>query len=120
MLPVNYMDGEYLNVHIPGYFGEASPLTQPVYKAYPCVAVYAQRILADIGGAVDWDLPAGIRPDDGNAIHQNPNMMGYQPSVPLTPEQNAFLSKVGITHNSFQFYNGTIALNIPSSSPKLL
>lgn len=75
--------------------------------------MYAQRVLADIGGIVNWDLPAGIRPADANATHPNTNMLGYKPSVPLSHEQQAFLSKVGITHNHFSFKNGTIALNIP-------
>lgn len=69
MLPRAYVEGEYNGVEIPGYFGEATPLTQPLYKSYPCIAVYAQRILADIGGVIDWDLPAGIRPQDANATH---------------------------------------------------
>lgn len=112
-LPRQYVEGEFNNVDIPGYFGEASPLTQPVYKAYPCIAVYAQRILADLHGAENWDLPDNIRPNDGNAIHPNPNLMGYKPSVNLTNEQIAFLSKVGITHNNFSFNNGSLALNIP-------
>lgn len=82
MLPREYQDGEYQDVEIPGSFGEASPQTQPLYKSYPCIAVYAQRILADISGDVDWDFPNGIRPADDNALHPNANMLGYKPSVP--------------------------------------
>lgn len=71
MLPRHYEDGEYNNVDIPGYFGRVTPETQPLYKGYPCIAVYAQRILADIGGIEHWDLPQNVRPDDGNAMHPN-------------------------------------------------
>ncbi|KAG8303870.1 hypothetical protein J6590_108021, partial [Homalodisca vitripennis] len=69
LLPRNYREGEYMDVEIPGYFGMAGPTTQPLYHSYPCIAVYAQRILADIGGVQNWDLPDGIRPDDANATH---------------------------------------------------
>lgn len=84
-----------------------------MYKAYPCIAVYVQRILADLGGQLNWDLPENIRPDNANAIHPNPNLMGYRPSVHLSQEQISFLSKVGITNNHFSFNNGSLALNIP-------
>lgn len=46
MLPRQYVDGEYNNVDITGYFGRVTPETQPLYKGYPCIAVYAQRILS--------------------------------------------------------------------------
>lgn len=57
MMNRQYVDDEYQEVEIPGYYGEVGPATQPLYKSYPCIAVYAQRILADLGGDEDWDLP---------------------------------------------------------------
>lgn len=112
MLPRAYAEGEYLGVNIQGYFGTAGPETQALYKSYPCIAVFAQRILADLGGDIDWNLPQGIRPADANAVHPNPNLLGYRPSVHLSAEQIAFLSKTGVTPDHFQFDNGSLAINI--------
>ncbi|KAG8251649.1 hypothetical protein J6590_075235 [Homalodisca vitripennis] len=67
----------------------------------------------NLAGVVDWDLPQGVRSQDANAIHPNINKLGCAPSVHLSPEQLAFLSKVGITQNAFPMNNGSIPLNIP-------
>jgi hypothetical protein len=40
MLPRNYMEGEYNEITIPGYFGQAGPATQPLYKDYPQLRYY--------------------------------------------------------------------------------
>lgn len=69
-----YAEGEYLGLIIPGYFGQAGPHTQSIYKDYPCIAVAMQRIIADLGGDVNRDLPDDIRPDDPNAVHPNEKM----------------------------------------------
>lgn len=108
-----YMEGDYLGLNIPGYFGRAGPLTQALYKDYPCIAVAMQRIIADLGGAVNWDLPQGIRPANPNAVHPNENLLGYRPSVPLSNEQQAFLTRCGVTLQHVEFNNGTLALHIP-------
>lgn len=88
-----YHDGVYQRVEIPGYFGEAGPHTQSVYKSYPCVAVYAQRILAEVNAEVNWNLPEGIRPANPQATTPNSNLLGYKQATPLSNEQRAFLSK---------------------------
>lgn len=106
----NYIEGDIV---IPGYFGQAGPETQAIYKDYPCIAVAMQRILADLGGAVDWDLPEGVRPDDPNATHPNENLLGYRQSVPLSAEQQGFLTRCGVTIHHLEFNNGTLALHIP-------
>lgn len=113
LVEMEYHDGVYQQVEIPGYFGEDGPNTQPVYKSYPCVAVYAQRILAEVNEEVEWNLPEDIRPANPRATNPNSNLLGYRQAMPLSNEQKAFLSKVGITRHNFNFYNGSIALNIP-------
>lgn len=48
MSPRPCRTGIFNGVSIPGYFGRVTEDTHYLYKAYPCVAVYAQAVLADL------------------------------------------------------------------------
>ncbi|KAH1030580.1 hypothetical protein J1N35_042754 [Gossypium stocksii] len=50
----------------PGWFGRVSPDTQGWYSSYPCLAVYASKVLADLDPgeyARHWDFPQEIVPE---------------------------------------------------------
>ncbi|CAH0561760.1 unnamed protein product [Brassicogethes aeneus] len=65
-----------------GWFGQIDQDNHFMYMEYPCLAVFAERIIRDYGFTVhqdarDWDLPDGIRPDaDWNAGLPTPNLLG--------------------------------------------
>nr|WJE88697.1 MAG: hypothetical protein [Halyomorpha halys partiti-like virus 1] len=110
MLPIPYKESDENQVR--GFFGRVSPRTHFLYKMYPCIAVYAQRIINSIaGGREDWDLPGDIRPDDGLAQHPNSNMLGYGPAPTLNIHQLEFFTDIGL-NNYFSSDNGLIHLNL--------
>lgn len=98
---------------IQGYFGPIE-INPGAYASYPCIAVFAQRIMEDLRftanqGNPDWDLPAQF------AFAQHPinaNCIGYQPAVRLGQDQVSFLATKGITNNDFGTNNDSIALNL--------
>lgn len=101
-------EGQY---EIPGFFG---PIIQYLgaYASYPCIGVYAQRILQDlwcVGNpqAKDWDLPDGIRFANRPV---NQNCLGYSPAVRLPREQLAFLTDNQVTLDNFYSENPAIPL----------
>nr|UQE85431.1 putative capsid protein [Krahall insect-associated virus 2] len=97
---------------IPGYFG---PIEENLgaYAGYPCLGVYAQRILQDLWCVehprdIDWDLPDGIA-FDGYSV--NPNCLGYEPATRLSSEQQLFLRGCGLRLTDFQFENQDLPIH---------
>lgn len=96
---------------IPGYFG---PIIQHLgaYAGYPCLGVYAQRILQDLWRtgnpqATEWDLPEDFRVAEKPI---NRNCLGYSPAVRLSREHLAFLTDNQITLENFNSENPTLPL----------
>jgi hypothetical protein len=58
-----------------GWLGKINEHTHYPYAAYPCLAVYATRIVADMFFTLDegidpvWQLPPDVRPEDANAAN---------------------------------------------------
>nr|UQE85430.1 putative capsid protein [Krahall insect-associated virus 1] len=98
--------------NIPGYFGPIENYLG-AYAGYPCLGVYAQRILQDLWRVehpqdVDWDLPDELA-FDGHAV--NPNCLGYEPATRLSSEQQAFLRGCGIGLRDFHFENADLPIH---------
>ncbi|CAH0562762.1 unnamed protein product [Brassicogethes aeneus] len=100
-----------------GWFGQIDQDNHFMYMEYPCLAVFAERIIRDYGfnvhqDARDWDLPDGIRPDaDWNAGLPTPNLLGYNQSVNLSRDQIAVLQEAGLNaQGRFEADNDDIPL----------
>lgn len=96
---------------IPGYFG---PIVENLgaYAGYPCLGVYAQRILQDLWRVqhaqdVEWDLPEPFRLANKPI---NRNCLGYVPAARLSNEQLAFLVDNRMTLGTFASENPEIPL----------
>lgn len=99
-------------LRLPGYFGKLDENAR-YYAAYPCIAVFAQRVVADIShteqnGPSDWDLPA-----DFNVPNRlpTPSCIGYREAVTLDRSQVGTYSLVGITGNRFPYSLETLAVS---------
>lgn len=101
VLPVRYQAGEQTS----GYFGKVNQHTFPIYRAYPCPAVYMQAVRECIRythGRRDnhdgaWDLPPGVKPDVLEAQRPNQNLQGWRPAVELSDAHVQFLEDAGIS-----------------------
>lgn len=94
------------------WWGRIGANTHFNYKSYPCSAVYAYRVLTDLGrrpperGAEvevfpdDWDLPEAIMPQGVN-LTPNENLQGWSPSTILSHTQRAFLFEAVVEEGIF-------------------
>lgn len=84
-----------------GWFRKINQHTHYLYAAYPCLVVYAIRIIADMSFIIDegldpvWQLPPDIRPDDANVGNATSNLLGFKPANKLTPLQMQWLIESG-------------------------
>jgi len=67
-----------------GFWGVVNANTQPLYQNYPCLAVYAGRLLAGLVQNDEreepwWQLPQNVRPTIAGAIRPSMAMLGYGP-----------------------------------------
>lgn len=92
-----------------GWFGKIGPENHFLYASYPCLPVYLKRIQADFNYTDDpqnedpyWDLPDDIAPDDEDAGHPTPNLLGWAPAMKMSREQIAWLQAAGFGPN-FEF-----------------
>lgn len=115
LLAREYVDTANVN----GFFGQISPETQPLYQNYPCLAVYAAKMMADSSRAqyaAAWPLPAVIVPDaalPGNGGGPTAALLGWSNRSRLTEQQLGFLEAVGISADErFPSSNRTLPLNI--------
>lgn len=101
------------NETLPGYFGKIEE-NSGRYSSYPCVAVYAQRVIEDFRYTVDrgrnprWDLPPRFRMQD-HPINQN--CLGYSKSRIMTKEQREGAEKNGVDEESMPSNNKLISFN---------
>lgn len=64
----------------PGWFGRVSPETQGWYSSYPCLALYASKVLADLDPgeyARHWDFPQEIVPEAPGGEGPSLSLLGY-------------------------------------------
>lgn len=109
----------YTNVDgIPGYFGRIGADTHFPYGAYPCLAICAKRILADVAHTntdpAFWNLPEAIAPTPVEGVdfgNPSENMVGYGPAVTLGRGQKTWLANCGIRADAFPSCNASIPLN---------
>lgn len=86
---------------IQGWFGRVSAETQALYASYPCLAVYAARVLSDVNPAAyarDWTFPDEIVPNIGGGVRPSTACLGYAPRARLSPTQIAFIEGLNIVH----------------------
>lgn len=98
----NYESGVFNDATIPGYFQKVDANTHYRYKAYPCLAVYYQRVLADLLLTAerdndliddgDWDLPDNISPDDENSNYPTENLLGYRRAQILSQVETSWIN----------------------------
>lgn len=103
---------------IAGYFGniENNP---GAYASYPCLAVFAQRIMEDMRYTLnlpqdrdepaEWDLP------DQFAYPKRPinrNCIGYMPAVRLSGDQSQFYATKNVTPTDFGSQNTELPFNV--------
>ena len=99
---------------IPGWFGQVSSETQPLYQNYPCLAVYAARMMSSLGLAnaaanLWWIPPLEVRPGLAGEMRPSSAMLGYGPRERLSPGQSALLEGAGIMVGEY----------FPTSNPSL-
>lgn len=107
--------------NIPGFFGRVGAQTHYLYAAYPCLAVCACRILADLSrtadGVAQWDLPQAIRPLPREGIrfgYPTENMVGYGLAAHLKTSQRTWLENLGVFGGDrpmFPSLNNTLPIN---------
>lgn len=98
-----------------GWFGKINANTHILYQMYPCLSVYARRIIQDLlytaGEAnEDWNLPVDVAPKEPNAGKPTKNLLGYAKAQKLTKDQVNFLQEGGVIANSFVTSNETLLL----------
>lgn len=97
---------------MPGWFGRVSAASQPLYQSYPCLAVYASKLLADVSRQpfqAFWQLPDEIRPLQPGAVGPTAAMLGFGPRLRTNEQQKAYLEGVGISSDYMP----------PSANPEL-
>lgn len=113
MLPFDYYTSKDKST---GWFGPINEKTFVYYLMYPCLSIYAKRIIQDLmfsigTGEENWNLPADIAPQEPNAGYPTENLLGYAKAMKLTTDQINFLYQGGISDNCFYTSNDTILLS---------
>lgn len=112
-------------VALPGWFGRVDNQTHFLYKHYPCLAVYAYRILCDIAAPVEdeepgeeedipderWDLPQDVRCQAQGCGRPTENLLGWRRSERLSHEKRTFLELSGIYEGEFPVNNRAISFS---------
>lgn len=102
---------------VSGWFGPVSAETQPLYQNYPCLAVFASRILVDVQEGDEfnrrWNIPPAMRPEDGDGTFPTQSMLGYAWRVRLSEQQRQFLHLQDIYYEDpFPSVNPTLPLSV--------
>jgi hypothetical protein len=95
-----------------GWYGRVTRANHYLYQWYPCLAVYAKKICADIAGVEGWDLPAEIRPQETAHGLPTPNLPGYRPVDRMSPEMQRNLTSSLITATAFPSVNNNFPINL--------
>ena len=99
-----------------GWFGRVAAATQMWYSQYPCLAVFASRLVADVSTedySREWNFPTRVRPAEPGAGNPTSSLIGYGGRSRLSAAQRSFLESAGIVNGeAFPSVNGTFALNI--------
>lgn len=99
-----------------GWFGRVGPTTHFLYQKYPCLTVFARRIVEEIkyekGENPQWNLPEDIAPEEANAGFPSENMLGYAPRQTLMASQKIFLKRCGVSESSFPTSNDSFCLSL--------
>lgn len=97
-----------------GWFGRVGPDTHFLYQKYPCLTVFAKRIVEefDCKPGQDWNLPEDITPEAPNAGAPSENLIGYSPCQPLLASQKVFLKRCDIDETRFPTANDTFCLSL--------
>lgn len=114
-LDVRFKQRDYVTVpgHSKGWFGAFGPQTHTLYRSYPCLAVYAQRMVQDLLFTATPRDPYWCFPDliaSADFGKPNRNILGYAPARKLSREQSDFLNEVGIQADGFQTKNDSIPM----------
>lgn len=100
---------------IRGWFGRVSPETQVLYQNYPCLAVYAARLQAELNIQAPrrWALPLAIQPVEAGGLGASSSLLGYAPKANISPGQVSFLEASELYHDEeFASVNPSLPLNI--------
>lgn len=104
--------------NVRGWWGAVSATTQPLYQNYPCLAVYAARILASMEDDTSpwWMLPEAMRPNPEalpNGLRPSEAMLGYGPRDRMSPERLEFLQVAKILPgDAFPSLNYDLSLSL--------
>ncbi|XP_063701966.1 uncharacterized protein LOC134832012 isoform X1 [Culicoides brevitarsis] len=97
-----------------GWFGRVAAETHFLYQKYPCLTVFAKRIVEEVGfekgNSPVWNLPEDIAPANEEAGFPSENLLGYGPLQPLRASQKIFLKRCGISEPRFPTANDTFCL----------
>ncbi|KAL9689412.1 hypothetical protein QQ045_009797 [Rhodiola kirilowii] len=107
---------EYVSTdNVSGWFGRVSQQTQALYQNYPCLAVFASRLLAEVDEQADrrWTLPLEVVPAEGGGLGASPSLLGYTVKRPVPRGHVGFLEETGIAPDEpFETSNSSLPLNI--------
>lgn len=100
-----------------GWFGRVGPETHFLYQKYPCLTVYAKRIIEEFrcqpgDETHQWNLPEDIAPLDPNAGCPSENLLGYVPCEPLRANQKKFLKRCDMDGTHFPTSNDSFCLSL--------
>jgi hypothetical protein len=97
-----------------GWFGRISSETQFLYQNYPCLGVFAHRILVEFSdpAPVVWQLPEAIKPLE-NQGGPTTALIGYRPRVRVSDHQRHFNEGTGFNQLRFASSNPILPLNVP-------
>lgn len=99
--------------YLPGWFGKLKDNAR-YYASYPCIAVFAARILADIRATslneddFEWDLPLEFQYPDHPPTT---SLIGYQVAQPLDRAIIHTYQLCQVTRNHFEYENDSLAVN---------
>ena len=101
--------------NVRGWFGRVDEDTQEWYSQYPCLAVYAARLQAEVASqwTRSWQLPAEIRPNLLGGVGPSTAFIGYGRGARPSRAQIAYLEGLGVIEGEpFVSVNGTFPLNV--------
>lgn len=111
--PIKYLTSEDRSM---GWFGRIGPQTHFLYQKYPCLSVFAKRIIEELrwkeGDDVSWNLPEDIAPEDPNAGVPSENLLGYGPIQMMTDRQKGFLKRCSVVETRFPTSNDSFCLSL--------
>lgn len=102
-----------VRLSFPGYFGKMKDFAR-YYASYPCIAVFALRIIRDLAAThereedAEWDLPGDFNYPDHPLTT---SCIGYRPAQPVDRSILATYSLCGVTRNTFNVDSDSFAVN---------